>query len=273
MVPITARSWARLTAALAASAVALLAGCSGGGSSAATVAPAATSGVRDLTSYDAFVLGSVENNPAAADVYGIKFDPFTVDRITSGKRVSSLGADGKHVMVAAADEDIDKLAEVAGSGELLPVSGLGRPFAYSPTLRDGVMYYADAQGDKAKGPNRFFAWDFEKRTNKLLFASKDDLGAPTPLADGRLVLDEADDNGNDKVVIRTKKGKLTSFPIGGDASNGPVGADWLAATLVGVGDKFGDKPEALVFLNLKTGKTKRVSGLEAICWSPDGTRL
>jgi hypothetical protein len=142
----------------------IVAGCSGSGARDAAVAPAVTAMARDLLSYDAFVLGSADNNPLSSDIYGIRFTPLTIDRITTNKRVSSLGADANHLLVAAGDEDIDKLAEVTGSGELLPIPGLGRPHAFSPALRAEVMYFDDSEGDRASGINRYFAWDLNKRT-------------------------------------------------------------------------------------------------------------
>ncbi len=136
---------------------------------------------------------SAENDPLFADVYGIRFAPFAIERITTDKRVSSLGADEKHVMVAAADQDVDRLAQVTGAGALNPVPGLGRPFAYTPTLRDGVMYFDDAQGQKSKGEYRYFSWNLRTQKKTLLFQSVKNLGSAQPFGDGRFLV-SSDDN-------------------------------------------------------------------------------
>ncbi|MGQ0466133.1 MAG: hypothetical protein ACT4QG_12510 [Sporichthyaceae bacterium] len=44
-------------------------------------------------------------------------------------------------------------------------------------------------------------------------------------------------------------------------------------TLVGPGDTFGDRAEALLLLNLETGRKRRLPGLQVVDWNPEGTRL
>lgn len=219
------------------------------------------------------MLGSDQGDPASADVYGVRFQPFAIDRITVGKRVSFLDADSERLVVAAADDGVDRLAQITGAGELTAIPGLGRPFAYAPDLHDGVMYYDDAQGSEKKGEFRYFAWDFAKREKKLLFQTNDQLGSASPLGDGRLVLARLNENGPEKTLIRNRAGKLKAFEIGGDGHNRAVGRDWIAITLVGEGDRFGDKPEAVVLLDPDSGKNRRIDGLQVITWSPDGKRL
>jgi hypothetical protein len=267
------RSRSAAAATLSALALMVCAGCSGSGSQAATATPSVTPLTHDLSSYDAFVVGSAEDNPLFSDLYGIRFSPYTVDRITTDKRISSLGADEQHLMVAAGDEQIDKLAQVTGSGDLVPIPGLGRPHAYSPSLRDGVMYYSDAEGDDATGENRYFAWDLTRRAKKLLFSSKDDV-APVPASGGRLVLTKADKTGKDELLVRDASGQLTHLPVKARLGVDSVGRDFVAAaTLVGGDSNSDPKADGLILVTLKTGKAKRVPGLLVVCWSPDGTRL
>ncbi|HEY2832258.1 MAG TPA: hypothetical protein VGJ14_07535 [Sporichthyaceae bacterium] len=277
--PMTAkRARARAGAVIAACALMLPAGCGGGSDVAAVASGAATAGAtatpaaRDLSSYDVYVQGNAENNPLFQDVYGIRFNPFTVDRITTDKRISWLAADGARVMVAAGDEDIDKLGQLTGSGEVLPIPGLGRPHAYSPALLDGVMYYDDAQGDESAGENRYFAWNLAKRTKTLLFSSKADLGPGLPAAGGRLVLGGPGKPGHSETVIRSKTGKLTRFDLKTDAGNSFVGRDLIAVnTLETVSGK--EDVDGFVLLDPSTGNVKRVAGYQILCWSPDGLRL
>lgn len=229
---------------------------------------------RDLSSYDVFVLASAENNPLFADVYAIRFAPFAVDRITADKRVSSLGADEKHVMVAAADQDVDRLAQVTGTGELLPVPGLGRPFAYSPTVVGGVMYYEDfIETRDGTNLNRYLTWDLQQQRKTVLFRSEENIGSPRPTADGGLILGKPSEDGQDQVVLRNKSGQLTRLPLGGDATVIVHGERLIAATMVDAGDEAGTKPEAILLLDPKTGKKQRIEGLQVICWNPQGTRL
>ncbi|MGQ0465709.1 MAG: hypothetical protein ACT4QG_10365 [Sporichthyaceae bacterium] len=262
----------RAAAVLAVLALVLPAGC-GGGDSENTAAAQATSVARDLASYDAFVLASAENNPLFADVYGLRFDPLVVERITVNKRVSSLAADDERVLVAAADQDVDRPAQVTDTGELIPIPGLGRPFAYSPYVLDGVMFYNDAQGEGKKGKFRYWAWDLGKRQKSLLFQSGDSLGGAHPLGAGRFMVRVAPDSQGDRLAVRSRSGKLTEFGLGGNVSDVLPGRDHFAATLVGEGDRFGDTPESLVLVDAKSGERQRVPGLQVVAGNPDGTRL
>lgn len=267
--PTTKRRRARVAAGIAVSSLMLLTGCSGGNSG----APAAESApvVRDLAGYDVFVLANAENNRLFADVYGIRFTPFGIERITTNKRISSLGADRTHVMVAAADENIDQLARVTATGELEPIPGLGRPFAYGPQIVDGVMYFDDSQGDPATGKNRFYAWDLDSQTRKLLFATNSEYGGVSPIGKGRLSLGVSKGN---ELLIREKSGATRKLQIGGPTSSGGTSGSLAAFTLVGANSDFGTSPEALVLLNLDTGRRKSlIRGLQFIAWSPDGTRI
>lgn len=273
------RTRARLAAVAVTVTLGLLTGCGGSGPSGTDTSttparperPAVTNA--DLKTYDAFVLASAENNPLFADVFAIRFNPFRIDRLTTNKRVSSLSADTERIVVAAADSDVDRLAQLTGNGDLQPIPGLGRPFAYTPILRDGVMYFHDAQGNDARGEFRYYAWDLQTQKKTLLFQSVPDLGTAQPLSGGRFLVFAEEQNGTDVLAIRSQSGKLTKYPLNGEASDVEPGRRHLAATLVGAGDQFGDKPEALALVDLKTGKTRRIPGLQLVCWSPDGTRL
>lgn len=258
----------RLAAALALS-LALLGACSDDDSP-GTGAP--VSSTRDLAEFDAFVLASAENDPAAADVYGLRFTPFTVERITTDKRVSALGADEQHLVVAAADQGgADRLAEVTGTGELTPIAGLGRPAGYSPTLRDGVLYFDDAGGKPATGKFRFFTYDLATRTKKLVYRSTKDLGAPKPLADGRLLVTVAGEDGQDRLAIRDKAGKVTALPALGDIAVVRPGEKLVAVTLV---RPAADGPaQALLLFNPDTGEKQVIPNLQMVAWSPDGRQF
>ncbi len=219
------------------------------------------------------MLASEKNDPAVADVYAIRFDPFTIDRITTDKAISSLSADDRRVIVAAADEKVDKLALLTGAGELGPIPGLGRPPAYSPTLRDGLLYFDDAQGSGAKGKYQYFSWNLDKQSKSLLFASKKDLGAPKPMADGRLLITKAEKAGQDQLVIREKSGKETALPLTGDIAAVRPGTKFVAVTLVASNAKDGGTGQVLLLFNPENGEKQVIPNLQIIAWSPDGTQF
>lgn len=252
-------------AAALALALGLAAGCGEDSAPAAQSSP----GTRDLAQYDAFVLASEKNDAGAADVYGLRFDPFGVDRITSDKAVSALGADERRVIVAAADQKVDKLAEVTGDGELTPIAGLGRPAGYSPTLRDGLLYFDDAEG--VRGDRyRFFTFDLAKQSKQLIYSSAEDLGAPKPLADGRLLVTVAGEDG-DGLAIRDKSGRVTALPTLGDIAVVRPGQPYVAVTLVR-GGKDGAS-QALLLFNPENGEKQIIPDLQMVAWSPDGKRF
>ena len=276
-----AKNRAHLTASVAAFVLVFLAGCGAGdngegGTNTVSTTTFPRGGPQlinvDHSTFDAFLLASADNNPLFADVYAIRFDDFGVDRLTTDKRVSTLSADGDRLVVAAADKDVDRLAKVDEDGNLVPIPGLGRPFAYTPILRDGVMYFHDSQGE-AKGKYRYYAWNLKSQTKTLTFASSESVGSAQPLGGGRFLVSTSDSRDLDQLVIRSKSSRLKEYPVGGIVSGLAPGKKYLAATIVAADDKFGDRPEALALVDLASGKVERIEGLQLICWNPAGTKL
>ncbi|MGQ0624295.1 MAG: hypothetical protein ACT4PP_06525 [Sporichthyaceae bacterium] len=247
-----------------------LTACSGGDDGQAAPSNAVDS--RDLSSYDAVVLASAENNILFADVYGLRFAPLVVDRITTMKRISSMGADSEHVIVAAADGSVDRLALVMGDGTLGPVPGLGRPHAFLNAVDDGVLYYQKVKGDT--DINREFAYEFDTRQKMLLFESAERSGV-YPLAGGGFTYGrENSEPGSDSLVdLEDRNGKVRTLSWGAQVFGGADGKRWLASTIHSDDGSFAGRPETLVLLSIKSGKTKRIKGLQALCFTPDGTRL
>ncbi|MGQ0632597.1 MAG: hypothetical protein ACT4P1_16375 [Sporichthyaceae bacterium] len=216
------------------------------------------------------MLASAENNPLFADVYGLRFDPLSAERITTMKRISTMSADADHVVVAAADGDVDRLAVVSGDGTLVPVPGLGRPYAFSPFLSGDKLYYEIATEDDA---SRSLAFDLQKKSKRIVFESKTLYGG-YPRRDGLVVFGKVTKPGEHSVaVVQMPNGERRELSFGAEVFGGADGKRWLASTINAPDNSFGDKPETLVLLNLRTGKTKRVDGLQAVCWTPDGTKL
>jgi hypothetical protein len=261
----------RAGAAAAVGTCALLAtaGCGAGGDAQAAATPTPTTPGRDLTSYDLFMTGSAQKESADAELYGIRFNPFRIDRLTTNKQIQAFGADGQHVVAATRVGDVDELSEVTGQGELAPIPGLGQVRGSAPSLRDGRLYYRNAQGDAATGQYGYFVWDFAHQTSAQLFnASMDE--RPVPAAGGRFVLTRDGAGGMKELVVRDGRGELSRFPLNVAVNADRVGRDYAALTTVS-GVKA--LPNGLVLVNLVTGKIDRVPGVLVVGWSPDGTRL
>lgn len=266
------RGVARFASGLAAAALVLaVPACSGGGDTSPAAASTAPLVIRDLGSYDAFVIASAENNPLFADVYGLRFDPLVAEQITTMKRISTMAADAEQVVVAAADSDVDRLALVSGSGELVPVPGLGRPYAFVSAIQRGVLYYDTVVGDSEI--SRAFSFDLGRKKRTRLFDSKG-LDGAYPLGGGQFLQGREVPVGADSVlVIRDRDGQTKDLSYKAEIFGGYVGKRWAAGTINAPDNSFGNKPETLVLLDMTSGKTKRVDGLQAVCWTPDGTKL
>jgi hypothetical protein len=260
---------AAAAAALGVCALLVPAGCgSGSPSPAAAPTPTPTAIGRDLASYDLFMMGSAQKASADSELYGIRFNPFRIERITTDKRIENFGADDQHLVAATRDGQVDELSEVTGSGELAPIPGLGQVRGSSPSLRDGRLYYRNAEGDAATGQYGYFSWDFAKETNAQLFNTPKD-ERPIPAPGGRFVLTRAQ-GGKEQLVVRDGKGELSRFPLPVAVDADRVGRDYAALTTVAGAKAL---PTGLVLVHLATGKTARVPGVFVFCWSPDGTRL
>jgi hypothetical protein len=244
-------------------------GCGSGSPSPAAPTPTRTATGRDLASYDLFMTGSAQKESADSELFGIRFNPFRIDRITTNKRIETFGADDQHLVAATREGQVDQLSEVTGSGELAPIPGLGQVRGSSPSLRDGRLYYRNAEGDAATGEYGYFSWDFARETSAQLFNTPKD-ERPIPAPGGRFVFARADKGGKEQLVVRDGKGELSHFPLPVEVDADRVGRDYAALTTA-AGAK--GLPDGLILVNLASGKTARAPGVLVFCWSPDGTRL
>lgn len=234
------------------------------------VTPAGTG--NDLGSFDAFVIASAENNPLFADVYGLRFQPLVAERLTTMKRISALGADDEHVVVAAADGDVDRLALVAGDGSLSELPGLGRPYAFSPEVADGVVYYEVLTSNS--DTYRFLSFDLNRKAKTKLFESSR-LSGILPVGNGVTIHGQAGKppKNPDLVVVRQPSGQVKSIPVSAEGFGLEAGRRWLATTIQAAGSSFGDNPASVELIDRISGRLKRVKGFQAVCWTPDGTKL
>jgi hypothetical protein len=161
---------------------------------------------------------------------------------------------------------------VSSSGELTPIPGLGQPDGLYPMLRDGVLYYGDAEGATAADRYRYYAWNLAGQRKTLLFSSAVNQ-RPKPAEGGRVVLTEKGASGKDTLVVRDAAGEVARYPLKTTVGAVRVGRDFAAASTLGGGSAGAVLPDGLLLVNLATGRTTAVPGLMVLCWSPDGTRL
>lgn len=262
----------RSTRALSIAGLALsLCACGGGDSKvdAGATADAVAAEAPALHGFDVYATASEDGNILQADLYGITLQPLRAYRLTSGKRISYVSADADSVVVSAAYDTIDRLAEVGEGGTLNDVPGLGRPHAFTPEiLSDGKIYF-EMDGDK----RQYLSWDPSTRTRKVLFASdKEDVGGVSAGPDRQfLYLDQRKEKSGEIVVVGPK-GAKRSYPVAPSIGAATWGERLIAVTLLGAGSGF---PPAIgtVLLDPGNGKKTTVQGWAPLAWSPDRKEL
>lgn len=259
----------RLAAAvLAAALVPVLAACGEDGASAAESPP-------PLGSFDLVVVASETNDPLAADLYGIRFDPLSAVRITRDKRVSTVDATASRVVVAAADGRVDQLALVGAGGELEPIPGLGRPFAYNPSFLDGhtLMFDDVLIPEEDVQVNRTVVWAEAAQTKSVLFQTRDTLIGSTPGPDGQVALIRTRQN-DESIVIRDASGTTKEIPVEGDIGRLDWGPRYIAVGLNSTErSKEADPSAALILVDPVEVKQLQLGASQPIAWTPDGTKL
>jgi hypothetical protein len=255
----------------------LLASCGGSNPTSATsqVSPAPVSS-SPVSAFDLYVQANVEGNPLFADIYGITMNPLGVQRLTSGKRISSMDANAAHVVVAAADGDVDRLGYIADGGAIVDIPGLGRPNAFTPHFdRDGDLLFQDytyTDPQKKSEVYRFFRLDERARKKSILFQGPDDLAGPIPMPDGLLAFVKGSDSEPGLFMVKRGSRTITSIAIPKTWGVIIAGARLVAIELNAPDSNFG-KPTDLLLLDPKTGKQHTVAGWQPITFNPDGTEL
>lgn len=249
-----------------------LAACGGGGEQ-----PPATTTIAGnapaLDSFDVYAIGNDEGNVLFADIYGITLNPLGAQRLTVDKRISSVSAAGDSVVVAAGDEQIDKLALVAEGGALVPIPGLGRPNAFTPqVMADGTIRFRD-QGPGEEAQNRYVSYDPATGRSKVLYESKKGFGdgvRATPF--GLFTSMARPDDGDASVVLVARDGSKRRFAVAPRLGTAESGKSLLAIDVFGSGEA-GAPPTDTVLLDPKTGEKTTVEGWAPLAWSPDGEKL
>jgi hypothetical protein len=258
----------RAAAALAAALLPGLAACGDDGASAAEGPP-------PLSSFDLVVVASETNDPLAADLYGIRFDPLSAVRITHDKKVSTVDATASRVVVAAADGRVDQLALVGADGELEPIPGLGRPFAYNPSFVDGrtLMFDDVLIPEEDVEVNRTMVWDETAQAKSVLFQTRDTLIGSTPGPDGQVALIRTRQKG-ESILIRAASGATKEIPVEGDIGRLDWGPRYIAVGLNNTErSQEADPSAALILVDPVEGRQLQLGASQPIAWTPDGTKL
>lgn len=243
-----------------------------GGDSDSGVPTAMSSEAPALHNFDIYAIASAEANELQADVYGLTVNPLRAVRLTTDKRVSWISADEDTVVLAAADEQIDKLGYLLDGGAIGPLGDLGRLVAYSPELQpDGTIRYQDDGAGKAS-ISRYMAYDPRTDRARVLFKSTKDLNVVAAMP-GRKFLEVIHrDTAVDQVAVTTLRGGRRVFPIA-DRIASPIAGKKLVAVAAFTAADVNLPADATVILDPLTGKVGTVNGWAPLSWTPDGTKL
>lgn len=75
------------------------------------------------------------------------------------------------------------------------------------------------------------------------------------------------------MVLRKQSGGTRELSFEVEVLGSTIGRRWLAGTVNAPDNSFGNKPQTLVLLDIKSGRTQRIDGLQSVCFTPDGTLL
>jgi len=246
-----------------------LAGCDSGADASATPSAATPA---TPAQFDAIVLGSERDRAGDSDLYGLTFHPLRTFRLTTGKRVDDFSALADRIVVSAADQQVDKLGELAPGGQITDVPGLGRPHAFGPELRPGgVVRYEDNEGG-GTADERFVEWDPRTGKTSVLSAGPSSVfGAARTGPEGTLFYYDQGRATHGRVVVTRPDKSVHPYRVAPDIGNPAVGPKLIAVT-VDDSVRF-DTATGLVLLDPMTGRQIPVPGWSPIAWSPDGARL
>lgn len=225
-----------------------------------------------LHRFDIYAIGAADGNILEADLYGISLGPLRAHRVTTGKRISWISASDEALVVAAGDQQIDKLGYVLENGQIGPIPGLGRPAGYSPTIQpDGTIRYEDdGPGDTVI--TRYVSYDPKTSKTTVLLRTKKDMNLVGTSPEGRFLEVVHDDTGPDLVALVSKAGDRRVFTVG-ERIEGPIpGKRLIAIGSLGSSDPYAPAT-ATIILDPRNGGTKSIEGWAPLSWTPDGTKL
>jgi hypothetical protein len=251
--------------------MALLVGC-GGGSDAAAPTPGIDQDAPPLHSFNIYAVGAADGNELFADVYGITLNPLRAYRLTADKRISWLSATKDTIVVAAGDDQVDKLGVIAAPDSIGPIAGLGRPQAFSPEVQpDGTIRFQDL-GKGEKLTPRYLSYDPASGKTRVLYKSDDPAIAFAGAGPGSgftAVNQEA--KPNNYVLLIGGRGDSRKVAMPGQITNPSPGKHFVAAGVFG--PSVGDGPVDTALIDNRTLKVRTVKGCVPLAWTPDGTKL
>jgi len=244
-----------------------LTACGGGSHPTATETPPPP-----LDRFDAILMGNAQDDNGHADLYGFTFHPLRAYRLTTGKNIDDFSVSGTTVLVAAADEQVDKLGQLGPGGQILPIPGIGRPHAFGPEIRpNGSIRYED---DKGSGKNDERFVEFNPRTGKttvLYTGDGNEVGAFTTGPAGRLFYYNQGRTTHGQVVVIGPGKSTHTYRIATNIGTPAVGKRLIAVAVDAVDQLY--TATGVVLLDPATGKQTPVDGWSPVAWSPDGTKL
>jgi hypothetical protein len=236
----------------------VIAGCTEGKAKRAQCVPSAPGAGDGI-----YVMAGAE--ASSADLYTLRL-PLTFHRLTTDARISSLGANSDMVVVSSARLDVDRLESWNGC-ELVPVSGLGSPHAYTPALsRERKLAYIELGDSSGALSFTLKTWDIDAQRAVEILSSKSPLANPC-WGDGN-VLRVLENPGNQPNILTVDTaGRVSREPAGVD--DGLV----MRCSRDVVAISPSRTRARTLLIDLPTGRRRVIAGWSALAWSPDGTRL
>lgn len=215
-------------------------------------------------------------------LYELRFMPPSLSLLTETRRVSSIGACGQRVIVAAGQPEVgysDHLQELHGAG-LGPIGGFGVQPGFTPELDERCrMAYTWVDRETKPLIDELRMWDPAGEAPKTLYRAQP--------GDGPLVSPDWGPQGQVAVVRRGPEhagqppvgtppgrpsaivvvrsdGSMSELPLDGNPGVLSWGKQWLAVM---------DEPEGTVFVDAAGVRRAVLKGWYPLTWSPDGNQL
>lgn len=213
-------------------------------------------------------------------LYELRFMPPALELLTETRRVSSVGACGDKVIVAAGQPEVgysDHLQEVH-AGKLGPIDGFGVEPGFAPEVdeRCRIAYTWIDRGSEAL-IEELRVWDGSGETKTLYRGKPGDGSLVTPDwgPEGQIaVVRRESENGGSSIGTRAGRaaamilvgpdGSLSEFPLDGKPGVLSWGKRWLAVM---------DEAAGTVFLDAAGVRVGTLAGWYPLAWSPAGDQL
>lgn len=207
-----------------------------------------------------------------ADLFVASFGPAHYERLSTDRRVTTVGGCPGRVVVAAPQPDVGDTLREFKNGQLVPAGFLSDPAGSNPHLSPDCRLLFSRRHPDAGGGTFNDVNLFDPTTGKV-----------TPVASGPTVAGASWGPGGEILVLRREpagprlqlikpgQSAVELFPAVPDVTNPQWGrTGWIAMAAYAAG---GRRPSATLFLNPTTGEQTTFYGWLPLAWSPDGTEL